>query len=309
MKKIDLRKYLTLSTFEWIAVAFLILSGIFSISLNSRPNVYVGFIFAIIGIFLIGLFSNRLVAPIASILVFSLGFYIRWNFPQAETYKGAKLAAFLKTNEAYQNFVSKYFILILLALMALAYIAGLCGEILRKDRGHKITVNRLTYMAAFVAIAVFINSVRVGMFSFGGLPIILSGYILGPFGGFIVGGVSDIVGYLVRPSAFKFNLLFTLTSALTGLIPIMVTNLLGDEYPRFKFWKVLIGIFVGQMLTSVVLVPIFQSILYAQNSFWVYFTQAFVKQMVSIPLYAFLVLTLIDRLNKAVDLSKVRSKF
>lgn len=304
MKKFKTEEIKKLKLKDWIFIGIISVISILAIRLNSRPNVYMGFVFALIGILFVGFYSNRILAPIIAILITLFGFLIRWHFPLKETLKGAKLQAYLQKNQQYHDFISKYLILILLAIGLLAFIAGICGEILREDRKLPITVNKITYMALFIAIGVIINSVRIGDISFGGLPIIFSGFILGPIGGFLVGGATDLLAFLVRPSASEFNLLFTFTSALTGLIPIMVVSLLGDEYPKYKFWKILVGIFVGQILTSVVLVPIFQTMLYAQNSFWVYFMKALVKQLLSIPFYAFLVFTINDRVSKVLGVKK-----
>ncbi len=84
----------------------------------------------------------------------------------------------------------------------------------------------IAYASLFVALSVVINTFRIGSVSFGGVPIIFSGYVLGPVMGFIVGAMADIVGFIVRPSGNAFNPVFVLTSALTGMLPILVTKLL-----------------------------------------------------------------------------------
>ena len=160
-------------------------------------------------------------------------------------------------------------------------------------------------MAIFVALGVIINTARIGFVSFGGFPIILSGYLLGPISGFIVGGVTDVVAFIVRPSSFGFNILFTLTSALTGIIPIVVTRLLGEKYPNYTFIKVLIGVLLGQIITSVVLVPIFTAFLY-KKVFIVEAGKALLKQAISIPIYAFLTTSLTDRIGKVIKFDEIR---
>ena len=117
--------------------------------------------------------------------------------------------------------------------------------------------------------------------------------------GFIIGGVTDIVAFLVRPSVYGFNIIFSLTSALTGLIPVIVTRLLGEKYPNYSFIKVLIGVFIGQISTSVVIVPIFSSILYGRIFLEVALS-ALIKQLISIPIYSFFVVTMTDRLGKVM---------
>lgn len=165
------------------------------------------------------------------------------------------------------------------------------------------TTRKIVYAAIFIALGLVINTMRIGTFaSFGGLPIILSGYALGPVMGFIVGGVVDILGFIIRPSATGgFNPAFVLTSALTGAIPVLVTGLLGDRYPDYKIWKIIIGTIVGQFITSVFMVPYFISIFYGKNLLYPKMAEAAIKQAYSAPIYGFLVKILIDSLKNVID--------
>lgn len=163
-----------------------------------------------------------------------------------------------------------------------------------------ISIKKLVYLATFIGLSVAINSVRVGMVSFGGFPIIFSGFALGPIGGFVVGGLADVLGFMVRPSSGgEFNPIFALTSALTGAIPVAVTMLLRDKYPKFTMWKVFTGIAVGQITTSVVIVPTFLQILY-KKPLILTMTKAAIKQGISIPIYAILFITIFEALKKVV---------
>ncbi|NLW51828.1 MAG: folate family ECF transporter S component [Tissierellia bacterium] len=298
-------KKFNLNTKSWIIVVVLMLLSAASIRTNGSPAIYVGLIVAYVGILLIGTFSNKYVGILGGALTIALGILARKILPVVSTLKGEKLEAFLVKETAYNNFISKYLILLILAGALVGFIGGLIGEILAKDKSEKFTPNKLTYMAVLVALGVIINTLRVGGISFGGFPIILSGYLLGPVSGFIVGAVTDLAAFIVRPSAFGFNPIFTITSALTGLLPVLVTSILGETYPKFTFIKVLIGVFVGQILTSVILVPIFSTLLYGQASFLVLAGKALAKQAFSIPLYAFLAVTLIDRMAKVIKFDRI----
>ena len=175
------------------------------------------------------------------------------------------------------------------------------------QKNSKLTTKSIAYAAIFVALSVAINTVRIGSVSFGGFPIILSGYALGPLMGFMIGGLADIVGFLIRPSATGgFNPLFILTSALTGAIPVIVTAMLGDRYPKFKLWKIIVGVLVGQTITSVILVPIFRSLLYGKNTVWYYMVKAGAKQAVSIPIYGVLIKAVLDPLIKIFNFRDIQ---
>lgn len=163
----------------------------------------------------------------------------------------------------------------------------------------------LSYLAMFIALSVVLNTLRVGPISFGGFPIIYGGLALGPVFGFIIGMVSDLLGFLVRPSGNGFNLAFTLTSSLTGAIPVLVLRLFGND-PKNKqnFIKVPIGIFVGQTITSVIMVPYFMKLFYGFN-FWERLIKAFSKQVWSIPLYAFIFVSTWKVVSKQVDFKSI----
>lgn len=173
------------------------------------------------------------------------------------------------------------------------------------------TTKTLTYSAMMVALSVAINSLRIGNVSFGGFPIIFSGLTMGPIVGFVVGGIADIVGFIIRPSASGgFNPLFILTSALTGLIPGVVIIGLKDKFPNYKPWKVFIAIATGQIITTVLMVPLFitfirQSNLFGTSAFWTsYYARvvlAFSRQSVNIPVYTVLFSLIIKPLSKTFN--------
>lgn len=278
--------------------------GILAIRFNGKPSIHVGVYFAYLAIILIGLYSNKHLGTVLGAFTIGLGFLIRKIYPVISSLSGEKLDAFLLEEQAYNDFISKYIVLLILFGALVGLLSGSIGELIREDTSDKFSANRITHMAILVALGVIINTVRVGSVSFGGFPIILSGYLFGPVTGFIVGGVTDVVAFIVRPSSYGFNPIFTLTSALTGAIPVIVTNLLGEKYPKYSFVKVLIGIFIGQILTSVLMVPFFSQVLY-KRVFLVDATKALIKQLISIPIYTFLAVSLNDRLSKVIRFDKI----
>lgn len=285
------------------AVVALSILSIFAVRLDSNP-MHMGLVFSFVGIAFIGLFTNKYIASVIGALVVPFGYLSRLWVPISTELVGEKLEKFLVKQEKYNSLLSENLIYFILISILVGFVFGYIGQRISEDKAKKFSTNKLTYMAIFVALSAAINSMRVGTVSFGGFPIIFSGYLLGPLAGFIVGGVADIVGFIIRPSSFAFNPLFTLTSALTGLIPILITEALGDKYPKFTLLKVIIGVFIGQMLTSVILVPIFSVILYEKDTFWYIAVRALLKQIVSIPIYAFLITTINDRLTKVIDFNK-----
>ena len=103
-----------------------------------------------------------------------------------------------------------------------------------------MTTKKITTMALFAAISIIATrflsfmiplggfpSLSIGI---GGIPIMLSGILFGPVSGAIVGGVSDIIGFLINDRGGIYHVGFTINSILTGLIPGLVVWML-KRYP------------------------------------------------------------------------------
>ncbi|WP_276908277.1 folate family ECF transporter S component [Peptoniphilus duerdenii] len=261
------------------------------------PKVYLGLVAAVI----IVLFASRLLdkkySLIASMASIAIGMALQVKMPMIPKMKPEKLEALKPLIETYHENLIKYGVIVVAIVGILVYVLSPKIKVARKQSSTR----RITYMAVFIALSVVINTMRFGSVSFGGFPIIYSGLVLGPVNGLIVGAVSDVLGFIIRPSSGGYNVVFTLTSALTGLIPIMVVKLFKVKYPNYKFYQVLLGIFIGQMLTSVIMAPYFQALLFGKNTFYYYASKAFIKQIVSIPLYAALFTSMTESIKDSID--------
>ena len=156
-------------------------------------------------------------------------------------------------------------------------------------------------MAIFVAITLAFQALPLpafggGIVRFAGLPIILSGLILGPKAGFWVGAISDVLECLIFPKGRMFFPGFTLTQALTGAIPALIA---GQSPP--SFWRYLGAIAAGQSLTKLLLVPCFILLIAPVHPIWpaykLLLAQALITQALHIPLYAWLCLLTMRHLN------------
>ena len=70
------------------------------------------------------------------------------------------------------------------------------------------------------------QNIRLG---FGEIPVILSGIMLGPVYGAITGALADLIGYPFNPMGPYFPG-FTLSSALTGLLPGLMSLLFRKKW-------------------------------------------------------------------------------
>lgn len=109
----------------------------------------------------------------------------------------------------------------------------------------RITTKKVVYCGFFIAISIVLKLlfeiyVPIGGFpslrlNLNSVPIILSGIAMGPGYGFVVGVLSDLICYVVKPNGPLF-LGFTLSSGLTGLIPGLLYIVLKKDNSKFLNW-------------------------------------------------------------------------
>ncbi len=152
-----------------------------------------------------------------------------------------------------------------------------------------ITLNIiLTRMASIHIVFGGVEGVRVG---FGGLPVILAGVMLGPIAGGLVGALGDILGYFVNPiGAFMPH--FALTAALRGIIPGL---LLFNSKRVASFWYTLLAVAVGQIISSLILVPYFLKLLFGIPIIAT-LPGRLISQGLTIPFYAAVTVMLMKRI-------------
>lgn len=285
----------------------------FYLVVNTTNPIYLGLIGAIFiasihgglnGVLVGGLLSSG--AIVAGILYRSANVILKIG----KKWSPEKIAQRQAEFDAHMNNLTSNIVLYALLALLLAFIGRYVhiklGQF-KTEQSHSNT-RKLTYFAMFVALGVAINSLRIGPFSFGGFSIIYSGMVLGPVSGFIVGAVTDLLAFLVRPSANAFNPLFVLTSALTGFIPAFVMHVLPGETNKkmTNIFYVILAFAVGQVITSVILVPVFRQMLYGHPLVATMLT-SLSRQVWHVPLYAVLFLNTQRVVNKEVNFSAVQS--
>ena len=85
----------------------------------------------------------------------------------------------------------------------------------------RIAVRTLTAMALLIAMSIVFSrvlSISTGFvrFNLGSLPVLLAGILFGPWAGFVVGMVADIIGGVL--AGYAINPLITLGAASIGLV-------------------------------------------------------------------------------------------
>ena len=133
----------------------------------------------------------------------------------------------------------------------------------------KINTRKLVFLSLLTALGIVLTrflSLRLPLFGvegirigIGSLPMIFAGIVFGPVAGGLVGAVTDVVGFWISPMG-AYMPHFTLTAFLTGFIPGFVMIYIFKNVRNFK--TLLISIAIGQIITSIILVPYFIHILF-----------------------------------------------
>ena len=165
----------------------------------------------------------------------------------------------------------------------------------------KISSHKITTMGLLIALSIIltriaslriaiggVEGIRIGL---GKLPIILGGIIFGPLAGGIVGAFSDLLGYFINPMG-AYMPHFTLTSALTGIIPAAILSLKKNEEPTF--FELGIAIALGQIITSLILIPYFLHILF-ELSWEVLLPPRMVAEPIQIFIYVYVTKIILKR--------------
>ena len=104
---------------------------------------------------------------------------------------------------------------------------------MKKKSNLNITVEKLTVAAMMTAMSVVIGIFCKTALNFGGglfritfenLPIILSGVVFGPFVGGTVGGLSDLISYLLSGQTYPPNLIVTAGAISVGIVSGIVSR-------------------------------------------------------------------------------------
>ena len=125
----------------------------------------------------------------------------------------------------------------------------------------RISVRTLTAMALLIAMSIVFSrvlSISTGFvrFNLGSLPVLLAGILFGPWAGFVVGMVADIIGGVL--AGYAINPLITLGAASIGLVGGLGWQKLSHLRTGNRLWcSVLAAHFVGSMVIDSLALHIF----------------------------------------------------
>lgn len=115
------------------------------------------------------------------------------------------------------------------------------------------------------------STMRIGI---GPLPIIMSGIILGPIFGGMVGLVADLIGFLINPGG-SFHLGFTFSSVLTGVLPGIVAMLVNKDNNRLNL-TIFLSVIAVYLPVHLFLNTLWLMVL-VHRGFWIIFSERALK--------------------------------
>ena len=181
------------------------------------------------------------------------------------------------------------------------------------------TALRIAVAAMLVALSYVVSilpSLPGPMTKFSGFPLLLGGLLVGPRTGFAVGCLTDLIGFVFRPTGWFFPG-FTLTQGLTAMLPGVFSKDKDpftwrgvddeSELPKGGLLGSYLRIFaifaVTQFFTSVLLVSLFRSKIVAGTPLLYELSTRAIAQATHVPVYAFLALMVLRALSQT-DLYK-----
>jgi riboflavin transporter len=171
----------------------------------------------------------------------------------------------------------------------------------------KLDARQLTHAGVLVAVSIILtrfaglmvmNTIRL---SFGNIPIYMAGLLLGPVVGGLVGGVADLVGFIINPFGAAFVPHIFLASVMRGIIPPLVVLLLGNN-GRNWLVKVIAAVLGAELVSGIFLTTWGLSWLWG-TPFAVILPARIIALAVQIPVYTTLTYALTAKLRYYVNIT------
>lgn len=136
-------------------------------------------------------------------------------------------------------------------------------------------------LTRFLGVMVPFAGIQALRLSFGNLPVMLAGILLGPAAGALTGAVADLIGAILFPVGPYFPG-FTLSAAMSGAIPVIVLRL----FPKGEtgFWPMLLATFARGLVVST-LNTLWLAIL-SNKAMWVLLPPRLLGSLLQVPIHA-----------------------
>lgn len=168
----------------------------------------------------------------------------------------------------------------------------------------RVPTRTLTYMALLVAASIILSryfgtmipiaGIGALRISFGEVPIILAGLLLGPASGAVTGALADLLGYMLNSFGGPYFPGFTLTAALTGMLPALFLTGIRRRGHGFTRTHLFFAILASDIVTSVILNTLWLHIMYGK-AFAILLPPRIFARALLVPAYTFLIHAVIRR--------------
>ncbi len=152
-------------------------------------------------------------------------------------------------------------------------------------------VRVLTGAAMLLAVAVILSFFKISLtevmeIRFSNIPVAVAGMLFGPGVGGVVGALSDLLGYVVRPTGPYFPG-FTVSSALSGVIFGVILR------KKLTLVRVVLACVIYQVAIGLLLTSLWLHVLYGAP-FWTLVASRLPKELITLAFHV-VVLTLLIR--------------
>jgi ECF transporter S component (folate family) len=170
-----------------------------------------------------------------------------------------------------------------------------------KNRARKIAFAGMfialnIVLTRFLSQMIYIGGLQAIRLSFGEIPLMLSGIILGPVYGGITGALADLIGYPINAQGAYFPG-FTITAALSGLLPGLMSKLVKKEWTWLSLTVV---VSITTVITSLLLNTLWLNIMIGK-AFVALLPPRIIASLILIPIYVIVIKLFLKHLRHIVN--------
>ncbi|MBQ2451469.1 MAG: folate family ECF transporter S component [Lachnospiraceae bacterium] len=166
-------------------------------------------------------------------------------------------------------------------------------------------VKTLTLSGMFIALSVVCGFLNLPItqfieIRFGSLMLAVSGMLLGPAISAVIGALSDIIAFMVKPTG-PFFPGFTISAAVSGIIFGFMLH-----KKELTIWRIFLAECIHTFVVGFILNSLWLSILY-NNAFIAVVSSRAVKELIMLPINTILLTMIIKSTSKAINRKVIAS--
>jgi len=157
---------------------------------------------------------------------------------------------------------------------------------MKRASSSLVGTKKMVYAGLLIAMGIVLKMFEISVtpnfrIGFTTVPTIFSGIVLGPIYGFMVGFLSDFIQFVIKSDGGAFHLGFTLTSALYGLIPGLVSMYVKNKNIELNLYHIIFIVVTCELICSIFLNTLFLVQMYGYATIAM-IPQRFIKAVIMI---------------------------